>query len=114
MFTCNETYYSNDKETCNFMEEILQSYVSNIIKVTTYHSASKTLVTMGVFKGQVTPMMLSFCKECNIEVMCVPPKMTHVLNSELVCEKVRLWNIWYLLLFRDRESIERGNKVTLH
>lgn len=114
MFTCDETYYSNDKETCNFMEEILQSYVSNIILVTIYHSASKTLVTMGVFKDQVTPMMLRFYKECNIEVMCVRPKMTHVLKSELVCEKVRLWNIWHLVLFRDRESIERGNEVTLH
>ena len=28
----NETHYSNEEQVCNFIEEILQPYVSNIIK----------------------------------------------------------------------------------
>ena len=68
----NKTHYSNEKEACNFIEEILQPYNKKVIERENLPVDHKTFVIMDVFKGQVTPMVLNLCKESNIVVMLLP------------------------------------------
>ena len=60
----NETRYSNEKETCRFIEEILQPYIKKVIERENLPVDQKSLVIMDVFKGQVTNMNL-FMDEYN-------------------------------------------------
>lgn len=76
----NETHYSNENEACKFIEDILQPYINNVIKRENLPANQKSLVIMDVFKGQMTPVVLNLYKDCNIEVVCVPPNMTHILQ----------------------------------
>ena len=55
----NETHYSNEKEACKFIEEILQPYIKKVIEPKNLPVDQKSLVIMDVFKGQVTPMKLN-------------------------------------------------------
>ena len=76
----NEKHYSNENEACKFIEEILQPYINEVIERENLPVDQKSLVIMDVFKGQMTPMVLNFYKECNIEVVFVPANMTHLLQ----------------------------------
>ena len=67
----NEMHYSDQNKAYTFIEEILQLYISNMIKCKNLPVDQKSLVIMNVFKSQVTPMMSSFYRECSIEVVCV-------------------------------------------
>ena len=62
---------SDQNKAYTFIEEILQLYISNMIKCKNLPVDQKSLVIMNVFKSQVTPMMSSFYRECTIEVVCV-------------------------------------------
>ena len=53
----NETHYSNEKEACKFIEEILQPYIKKVIERENLPVDQKSLVIMDVLKGQVTPMV---------------------------------------------------------
>ena len=76
----NETNYSNDKEACKFIEEILQPYIKKVIELENLPVDQKSLVIMDVFKGQVTPTVLNLYKGCNIVVVLVPANMTNFLQ----------------------------------
>ena len=76
----NETHYSNEKEACKFIEEILQPYITKITERENLPVDQKSLVIMDVFKGQVTPMVLNLYKESNIVVVLVPANMTNFLQ----------------------------------
>ena len=76
----NETHYSNENEACKCIEEILQPYINEVIERENLPVDQNSLVIMDVFKGQMTPMVLNFYKECNIEVVFVPANMTHLLQ----------------------------------
>ena len=76
----NETHYSNEKEACKFIEEILQPYIKKVIELENLPVDQKSLVIMDVFTGQVTPIVLNLYKGCNIVVVLVPANMTNFLQ----------------------------------
>ena len=85
----NETHYSNEKEACKFIEEILKPYmkpkilislIKQVIERDNLPIDQTALVIMDVFKGQVTPMVLNLYKESNIVVVLVPVNMTNHLQ----------------------------------
>ena len=65
----NETHYSNEKEACKFIEEILKPYIKKVIERENLPVDQKSLVIIDVFKGQVTPMVLNLYKKSNIVVV---------------------------------------------
>ena len=67
----DETYYSNEHESCKLVEEILKPYINKIIKQENLPVDQKSLVIMDVFTGQMTTAVLDMYKENNIEVVCV-------------------------------------------
>ena len=76
----NEIHYSNEKEACKFIEEILKPYIKKVIEWENLPVDQKSLVIMDVFKGQVTPVVLNLYKESNIMVALVPVNMTNFLK----------------------------------
>ena len=76
----NETHYSNEKEACKFIEEILQPYIKKVIERENLPVDQRSLVIMDLFKGQVTPMVLNVYKESNIVIALVPANMTNFLQ----------------------------------
>ena len=76
----SETHYSNEKEACKFIEEILKPYIKQVIERDNLPIDQTALVIMDVFKGQVTPMVLDLYKESNIVVVLVPANMTNHLQ----------------------------------
>ena len=76
----NPTHYSNEIESCKLAEEILLPYITKVIKQEHLPTNQKALVIMDVFTGQMTPKVLNLYKECNIEIVCVPANMTHLLQ----------------------------------
>ena len=75
----NETHYSNEKEACKFIEEILKPYIKQVIERDNLPIDQTALVIIDVFKGQVTPMVLDLYKESKIVVVLVPANMTNHL-----------------------------------
>ena len=47
----NETHYSNEKEACKFIEEILQPYIKKVTERENLPVDQKSLVIMDLFKG---------------------------------------------------------------
>ena len=47
----NETHYSNKKEDCKFIEEILQPYIRKVTERENLPVDQKSLVIMDLFKG---------------------------------------------------------------
>ena len=76
----NETHYSNEKEACKFIEEILKPYTKQVIERDNLPIDQTALVIMDVFIGQVTPMVLDLYKESNIVVVLVPANMNNHLQ----------------------------------
>ena len=100
----NEIHYSNEKEACKFIEEILQPYIKKVIEWENLPVDQKSLVIMDVFKGQVTPIVLNLYKESNIVVVLVPAGMTNFLQpldltvNNYVKKFMRgKFNAWYSL-----------------
>ena len=65
----NETHYSNEKEACKFVEEILQPYIKKVIERENLSVDQKSLV-----------IILNLYKESNIVVLLVPVNMTNFLR----------------------------------
>ena len=76
----NKTHYSNEKEACKFIKDILKPYIKQVIERNNLPIDQTALVIMDVFKGQVTPMVLDLYKESNIVVVLVPANMTNHLQ----------------------------------
>ena len=54
----NKTYYSNEKEACKLIEEILVPYIEKVRQEENLPVSQKTLVIMDVFSGQITSVVL--------------------------------------------------------
>ena len=78
MFTT--IHYSNEKESCKLVEEVLKPYINKIIERENFSIDQTSLVIMDVFTGQMTTKVLDFYKEQNIEITCVPANMTYLLQ----------------------------------
>ena len=109
-FSYNETHYSNEKEICKFIEEILQPYIKKVIERGNLAADQKSFVIMDVFKGQVTPMVLNLHKGSEIVVVLVPTNMTNFLQpldltvNGYVKKFMRgKFNVWY--------SLQIGNQL---
>ena len=76
----NETNYSNEKEACKFIEEILKPYVRQVIERDNLPIVQTALVIMDVIKGQVTPVVLDLYKVSNIVIVLVPANVTNHLQ----------------------------------
>ena len=77
----NETHYSNEKEACKFIEEILKPYIKQVIERDNLPIDQTALVIMDVIKGQVTPVVLDLYKVSNIVIVLVPPNVTNHLQA---------------------------------
>ena len=95
----NETHYSNEKEACKFIEEILQPYIKKVIELENLPVDQKSLVIMDVFTGQVKPIVLNLYKGCNIVVVLVPANMTNFLQPLTLSSSVEslMRDILYVL-----------------
>lgn len=76
----NKTHYSNEKEACKLIEEILVPYIAKIRDEENLANDQKALVIMDVFTGQMTATVLDLFREHNIEISCVPANMTHIFQ----------------------------------
>ena len=100
----NETHYSNEKEACKFIEEILQPYIKKVIERENLPVDQRSLVIMDLFKGQVTPMVLNVYKESNIVIVLVPANMTNFLQPlDLTVNGYVKKFMWY--------SLQTGNQL---
>ena len=75
--TQNPKHYSNELETLNLIEKIIQPYVAMKRKELNLLPSQKALLIWDVFKGQKTEKVLSKLTSKNIEVVNVPANMTH-------------------------------------
>ena len=75
--TQNPKHYSNELETLNLIEKIIQPYVAMKRKELNLLPTQKALLIWDVFKGQKTKKVLSKLTSKNIEVVNVPANMTH-------------------------------------
>ena len=75
--TQNPKHYSNELETLNLIEKIIQPYVAMKRKELNLLPIQKALLIWDVFKGQKTEKVLSKLTSKNIEVVNVPANMTH-------------------------------------
>lgn len=74
----NITYYSNDREQCNLIEEILVSDIKKMLQ-NCVPLDQWALVILDVLPGQIKTTVLDCFKENDIEVVCVPVNMTNLL-----------------------------------
>ena len=75
--TQNPKHYSNELETLNLLNNIIQPYVVLKRKELNLPATQKALLIWDVFKGQKTGKVLSKLAAMNIEVVSVPANMTH-------------------------------------
>ena len=71
----NKTHYSNEKEACKLVEEILVPYIQKVHQEENLPVSQKTLVIMDDFFGQITSVVLDCFK-----VVCVAANMTYLLQ----------------------------------
>ena len=76
----NKTHYSNEKEACKLIEEMLVPYIEKIHQEENLPVSQKALVIMDVFSGQITSVVLDCFKDNKIEVVCVAANMTYLLQ----------------------------------
>ena len=76
----NKTHYSNEKEACKLIEEILVPYIKKVRQEENLPVSQKALVIMDAFSGQITSVVLDCFKDNKIEVVCVPANMTYLLQ----------------------------------
>ena len=76
----NKTHYSNEKEACKLIEEILVPNIEKVRQEKNLPVIQKALVIMDDFSGQITSVVLDCFKDNKIEVVCVPANMTYLLQ----------------------------------
>lgn len=80
----NKTHYSNADKACKMIKEVLKPYIEKVIKeqekLLNLPFDQKALVNMDVFTGQMTKEVLDLYEKENIEIVCVPANMTHLLQ----------------------------------
>ena len=80
LLSVNITHYSNKKEACKLIEEILVPNIEKVIQEDNLPVSQKALVSRDVFSGQITSVVLDCFKDNKIEVVCVPANMTYLLQ----------------------------------
>ena len=76
----NKTHYSNEKEACKLIKEILVPYIEKVRQEENLPVSQKALAIMDVFSGQITSVVLDCFKDNKIEVVCMPANMTYLLQ----------------------------------
>ena len=79
--TQNPKHYSNELETLNLLENIIQPYVALKRKELNLPPTQNASLIWDVFKGQKTNKVLSKLASLNIEVFSVPANMTHLFPA---------------------------------
>ena len=80
MLSVKKTQYSNEKEACKLIEEILVPYIEKVCQEQNLPVSQKALVIMDVFPDQITSVVLDCFKDNKIEVVYVPANMTYLLQ----------------------------------
>ena len=100
----NKTHYSNSDEACKMITEVLKPYINKVIKEQYLPLGQKALVIMDVFTGQMTKEVLDLYEKEDIEIVCVPANMTHLLqpldltvNGYAKKHTRRKFNDWYTI-----------------
>ena len=75
--TQNEKHWSNETETVNFIEQVIDPYVIDKRKELGLPADQKPLLTWDVFRGQTTDHVAQILDSLNIKVVKVPANMTH-------------------------------------
>ena len=76
----NKTHYSNEKEACKLIEDILVAYIEKVCQEENLSVSQKALAIMDVFSGQITSVVLDCFKDNKTEFVCVPANMTYLLQ----------------------------------
>ena len=72
-----EKHWSNETETVNFIEQVINPYVIDKRKQLGLPADQKALLTWDVFRGQTTDHVAQILDSLNIKVVKVPSNMTH-------------------------------------
>ena len=75
--SANESHYSNDKESINFLEEIILPYTRQE-REELGRDNQKALLIFDVFRGQTTDKVLKIMEDNHILATKVPPNMTNL------------------------------------
>ena len=78
--TYNEKHWSNEKETLNFIQDILCPYIKDVKERLGLDVSQKSLLLWDAFKAQSTNSVIEKLDELNIECVMVPKNMTHLLQ----------------------------------
>ena len=78
--TYNEKHWSNEKETLNFIQNILCPYIKDVKEMLGLDVSQKSLLLWDAFKAQSTNSVIEKLDELNIECVMVPKNMTHLLQ----------------------------------
>ena len=105
----NETHYSNEKEACKFIEEIVKPYIKQVVEHDNLPIDQTALVIMDVFKGQVTPMVLVVqrVQHCRCASSCKhdqPPSAARS-HCKWLCEKVYARKVQQLVFVTTQAAI---------
>ena len=79
--TQNEKHWSIETEAVNFIEQVINLYVTDKRKELGLPADQKALLTWDVFRGQTTDHAAQILDSLNIKVVKVPASMTHFFQS---------------------------------
>ena len=78
--TYNEKHWSNEKETLNFIQDILYPYIEDVKERLGLDVSQKSLLLWDAFNAQSTNSLIEKLDELNIECVMVPKNMTVLLQ----------------------------------
>ena len=83
LVTQNPKHWSNEEETINLINNIINPYAVKKCQKLKLHVpvTQKALVIWDVFKGQVTDTVIELLKLLNIQFVPVPANMTHFFQT---------------------------------
>ena len=78
--TYNKKHWGSEKETLNFIQDILCLYIKDVTERLGLDVSQKSLLLWDAFKAQSTNSVIEKLDELNIECVMVPKNMTHLLQ----------------------------------
>ena len=78
--THNEKHWSNETETVNFIEQVINPNVTDKRIELGLPAGQKALLTLDVFRGQTTDHVAQTLDSLDIKVVKVPANMTHFFH----------------------------------
>ena len=113
--SCNPKHFSNTEESVKIIKEVLLPYIEDQ-RSSPIKPNQTALLTMDVFRGQITDDVTSLLTEHNVYVVLVPNNMTHLFQPlDLTVNKhyksflKRLFSKWYSQQIEKQLSI--GKKI---